>query len=186
LNIGVFNDDRTSFDKAVQMWRQRTPAYIYIAKDGATPVPPPRGNKTGGALTTFWYGQATMMDGLAQETCRDMSHAQYGLAGIINAAETAYVQGVDLYGDEAARLQAGLEFHAKYLNGAAVPATLCGGALNDDNPNPMWEIALNHFATRKGGALPETEKLVMKIRPTGTDHHVGWETLTHANVGWPN
>jgi Alginate lyase len=185
LNIGVFNDDRASFDKAVKMWRERTPAYIYIAKDGATPVPPPRGNKAGAALTSFWYGQTVMMDGLGQETCRDMGHIQYGLAGIINAAETAYLQGVDLYGEEAVRLQAGLEFHAKYLNGAAVPSSLCGGSLTDNNANPMWEIALNHFATRKAGQLPETEKLVLKMRPTGTDHHVGWETLTHAGVGWP-
>lgn len=47
----------------------------------------------------------------------------------------------------------------------------------------MWEIALNHFVTRQAAALPETQKLALKIRPTGTDHHVGWETLTHAAVG---
>jgi hypothetical protein len=184
LNIGVFNDDRATFEQGLKMWRERTPAYAYISKDGPTPVPPPRGNKTSGAaLVGYWYGQSVMIDGLAQETCRDMGHVQYGIAGIINAAETAHLQGVDLYGEQAARLQALLEFHAKYLNGAAVPSTLCGGALTDNAPNPTWEIALNHFVTRKGGALPETQKLVQKLRPTGTDHHVGWETLTHANVG---
>ena len=88
-----------------------------------------------------------------------------------------------MYGEEAARLQAGLEFHAKFLNGAPVPSTLCGGSLNDNKANPMWEIALNHFVTRKGEAMPETQKLALKIRPTGADHHVGWETLTHAGVG---
>jgi len=183
LNIGVFNDDRAAFEQGLKMWRERTPAYIYISKDGAAPVPPPRGNKTGAALTKYWYDQSMLIDGLGQETCRDMSHIQYGLAGIINSAETAHLQGIDLYGEQAERLQAGLEFHAQYLNGAAVPATLCGGTLTDNNPNPMWEIALNHFVTRQAATLPETQKLALKIRPTGTDHHVGWETLTHASVG---
>jgi hypothetical protein len=89
----------------------------------------------------------------------------------------------DLYGEQTARLQALLECHAKYLKGAAVPSTLCGGALIDNTPNPTWEIALSHFVTRQGRALLETQKLVQKIRPTGADHHVGWETLTHAGVG---
>ena len=145
-------------------------------------MPPPRGNKTGAALTKYWYDQTVMMDGLAQETCRDLGHVQYGLAGIINAAETARLQGVDLYGSEAPRLRAGLEFHAKFLNGAAVPANLCGGTLSSVSPNPMWEIALNHFVGRRGEALPETQMLVNEIRPTGTDHHMGWETLTHAET----
>ena len=183
LNIGVFNDDRKTFEQGLRMWRERTPAYLYISKDGATPVTPPRGDKTGVALTKYWYGQSIMMDGLSQETCRDLHHVQYGLAGIINSAETAHVQGVDLYAEEAERLRAGLEFHAKYLNGASVPPTLCAGALTDADASPMWEIALNHFVTRRGNALPETQKLALKLRPTGADHQMGWETLTHAAVG---
>jgi hypothetical protein len=183
LNIAIFNDDWASFDHGVAMWHQRVPAYIYANGDGATPVPPPRGNKTGAALTKYWYDQSVMMVGLAQETCRDLGHVQYGLAGIINAAETARLQGVDLYGSEAARLRAGLEFHAKFLNGAAVPANLCGGTLSAVTPDPMWEIALNHFVGRRGETLPETQTLVNKIRPTGADHHMGWETLTHAGTG---
>lgn len=184
LNIAIFNDDRATFDKGLKMWRERTPAYVYLTTDGATPVPPPRGNKTSGAaLKTFWYELSTYTDGVAQETCRDMSHAQYGFAGILNAAETALIQGVDLYAEESARLEAMLEFHAKYLNGAAVPSSLCGGALTDNAPNPMWEIGFNHFVTRRGGALPETKKLIDGIRPTRTDHHMAWETLTHAGLG---
>jgi hypothetical protein len=185
MNIGIFNDDRTSFDKAVKMWRERVPAYGYIASDGPTPNPPPRGNKTGAALVKYWYDQSVMMVGLAQETCRDLGHTQMGFSGIINAAETARVQGVDLYGAERERLEAMLEFHAKLLNGAPIPSDLCGGALNSLKPEPMWEIALNHFHTRLGDALPETQKLVQSIRPTATTHHMDWETLTHADVGAP-
>jgi hypothetical protein len=185
MNIGIFLDDRAIFDRAVKMWRERVPAYAYIAADGPTPNPPPRGNKIGIALLKYWYDQSTMMVGLAQETCRDLGHTQLGFAGIINAAETARLQGVDLYGAERERLEAMLEFHAKLLNGAPVPADLCGGALNSVKPEPMWEIALNHFVMRLGGSLPETQKLVQSIRPTATTHHMDWETLTHAGVGDP-
>lgn len=185
LNIGIFTDDRATFDRAVEMWRERVPAYAYVAADGATPHPPPRGNKTGAALTKYWYDQSVMLEGLSQETCRDLGHAQLGFAGIIDAAETARLQGVDLYGEQSERLRAMLEFHARLLNGAPVPSDLCGGKLTSVKAAPMWEIALNHFVSRQGQALPETQKLVSTIRPTETNHHMAWETLTHAGVGAP-
>jgi hypothetical protein len=185
LNIAVFDDDRAGFERAVRMWRERAPAYIYLASDGPAPVPPPRGNARGGSLAAYWYDQTAFFDGLGQETCRDLHHVQFGLAGLINTAETAFIQGVDLYAEQDQRLRAGLELHARYLNGAAVPDSLCGGSLHDGTPSPMWEIAFNHFATRRGEPLPETERLLPKIRPTATDHHMAWETLTHAGVGWP-
>ena len=34
-----------------------------------------------------------------------------------------------------------------------------------------------------GYSLPETLAYINKIRPTGTVHHIAWETLTHAEVG---
>jgi hypothetical protein len=102
---------------------------------------------------------------------------------MINAAETARIQGVDLYGEESKRIVAGLEFHARYLNGGAVPGSLCAGTLTDINADPTWEIAYNHYANRAKLALPETKALITKIRPVATDHHMDWETLTHAEVG---
>jgi hypothetical protein len=184
INIAVYNDDRELFEHGLSMWRERTPAYIYLESDGPTPLPPPRGNKTGGALTSFWNNQTTLVNGLSQETCRDISHAQYGLAGIINAAETAYIQGVDLYGEESDRIRHGLGFHAKYINGADVPDWLCGGNLKYNWGLPMWEIGFNHFATRLGFSMPQTEQLTLGVRPTSSDHHMAWETLTHGSIGW--
>jgi Alginate lyase len=182
--ISVFLDDRATFDKAITMWRKRVPAYFYVSSDGALPVPPPGGNKSNqAALVSYWYDQATFIDGLCQETCRDLGHVQYGLAAMINAAETAHIQGVDLYGDESKRIIAGLEFHAKYLNGAAVPSSLCTGTLVGVSPAPTWEIAYNHYANRAKASLPQTKALIAKIRPVDTDHHMDWETLTHAEVG---
>lgn len=38
-------------------------------------------------------------DGVCQETCRDFGHMQMGMASAMNTAETAHVQGVDLWGE---------------------------------------------------------------------------------------
>ena len=182
-NIGVFLDDTTMFNKAVSMWRARVPAYFYLATDGPLPVPPANcGTTSATALSSFWYGQTTFADGLCQETCRDFGHTQYGLASTINAAETALNQGVDLYGEQSKRIIAAMELHAGIIVGQPVPSWLCGG-----NPSvstsPMWEIGYNHYHNRMGFALPFTNTLIGRIRPTGTDHHMDWETLTHAQVG---
>src|SRR5262249_20201696 len=95
MNIAIFLDDRPTFDKAVAMWRKRTPAYIYLSSDGALPVQPPNDTKSASSLGGFWYNPTQFVDGLSQESCRDLpnsgtqgfGHAQYGTAAIINAAE---------------------------------------------------------------------------------------------------
>lgn len=70
------------------------PSYFYYEPwDGDHPVPAPRG-------VADWYGETVFnasVSGICQETCRDLGHAQMGIAGMINGAETAYIQGVDLY-----------------------------------------------------------------------------------------
>ena len=43
IAIGVFLDDRATFDKGLALWRARVPAYVYMTTDGATPVLPPGG-----------------------------------------------------------------------------------------------------------------------------------------------
>jgi Alginate lyase len=182
-HISVFLDDTTMFNKAVSMWRARVPAYFYLSTDGALPVPPPNcGTQTQAALTSFWYGQTTFVDGLCQETCRDFNHTQYGLAATINAAETARIQGVDLYGEQSKRIVAAMEFHAGIITGQPAPSSVCGGSPNVST-SPMWEIGYNHYHNRMGIALPFTNTVITRIRPTGTDHHMDWETLTHAEIG---
>jgi hypothetical protein len=184
MGIGVFLDDHGIFNKAASMWRARVPAYVYLASDGSQPVAPPRGNKnTKSELIDFWYGQSKFVDGLAQETCRDFGHVQLGFAAMTNAAETARIQGVDLYGQEQKRITAAYEFHAKLINGAPVPSWLCGGKLKDASATEMWEIGYNEYAARDGASLPHTKELVEKNRPTGVNHHMVWETLTHAKTG---
>jgi len=177
INIGVFNDDRQLFDAGVKMWRGRAPAYIYLTSDGPTPLKaagwdsmPIWGNK---GLTT------PLVDGLLQESVRDSGHANMGLAAMVNAAETARQQGIDLYGEQAKRIMAALEFQAQYLppNNATPPPNLSFQA------HPTWEIAYNHYHNRLGYDLPKMAGVLEHIRPTGVNHHMAWETLTHAGVG---
>ena len=46
-----------------------------------------------------------------------------------------------------------------------------------------WEIAYNHFHDRMGQSLPRMAAVLPAIRPTGVNHHMNWETLTHAGMG---
>jgi hypothetical protein len=191
MNIAVFLDDKAQFDKAIELWKARTPAYIYVKADGALPVQAPRENpRSDSALKGYWWDPKAFVDGITQETCRDrpgggtmgFGHAQYGVAAIINAAETARIQGVDLFTAEKDRLVAFLELHAKYLNGASASG-LCNTAIAGVGSDPMWDIGYNAYANVLGVPLPETKKLVESLRPTGATHHMAWETLTHGDIG---
>jgi hypothetical protein len=176
INIGVFNDDRATFDLGIKIWRGRAPAYIYLTTDGPQPMTPANcemaiwGNK---GLKTL------LVDGLLQESVRDSNHANMALAAMVNAAETAFQQGVDLYAEQEKRIMAALEFQAQSLppNDAAPPPNV------SFHIHPTWEIAYNHYHNRKGHPLPKMAVVIAKNRPTGVNHHMAWETLTHAEVG---
>lgn len=176
INIGVFNDDRTTFEAGLKMWRGRAPAYIYLTSDGPSPVKP------AGCEMAIWgnKGYTTpLVNGLLQETCRDSGHANMALSAMVNGAETARQQGVDLYAEQGARIMAALEYQAQFLppHNAPVPEHL------EFNKHPTWEIAYNHFHNRLGHPLPKMAAVLPTNRPTAVNHHMVWETLTHAEVG---
>jgi Alginate lyase len=177
VNIGVFNDDRKTFELGLKMWRGRTPAYIYLSTDGPTPRKAP-----GCDDLPIWSNKGLttpLVDGLLQESVRDSQHPALALAALVNAAETARQQGVDLYAEEGKRIMAALEFQAQYLppNNAKPPANL------SFNLHPTWEIAYNHYHNRLGISLPKMAAVLPGNRPTGVNHDMAWETLTHAEVG---
>jgi hypothetical protein len=176
INIGVFNDDRSLYAAGVKMWRGRTPAYIYLKSDGPSPILPASGKPA------IWgnKGHTTpLVDGLLQETCRDSNHANMAFASMVNAAETARQQGLDLYAEQGRRIMAAMEFQAQFLppNHAPVPEFL------EFHKHPTWEIAFNHFHNRLGFPLPKMAAVIPTNRPTGVNHHMDWETLTHGDVG---
>jgi hypothetical protein len=146
INIGVFNDDRAVFDLGVKMWRGRTPAYIYLKKDGPKPIDPP-------GTTAIWSNKGLMpqlVDGITQETARDSHHPWLAISSMVNAAETARQQGVDLYGEQADRITAALEYVAQFLppNNAPKPKNL------EFQLQQTWPIAYNEYHNRMGVDLP--------------------------------
>jgi hypothetical protein len=183
--IAVFLDDRATFDAAIEIWHGRVPAYVYLTSDGALPKPPPRSTyDTRSEIIGYWHGQDTFVDGLAQETCRDFSHTGWGLDAAIHVAETARIQGLDLYAEMRDRMTKALEFHATYELGASVPSWLCDGSI-DRGLGPVLEIGYNHYANRLGIALPKTKQLMESKRPAGVSHFLAWETLTHGGDPGP-
>ena len=150
VQIGVFTDDPEIFKKGLELWRRRVPAYIYLTSDGKKP----RGID---GHDVNWNGATSYFNGISQETCRDLGHVQLGFAAMINAAETARIQGVNLYGEESTRIVAGLELAASYIQGATTPDPGCpfNAAKEIGFPDakhskasPMWEIAYNNYANR--------------------------------------
>lgn len=177
MNIGIFNDDRALYDAGLKMWRGRAPAYIYLQSDGPSPVLPASGKPA------IWgnKGKTTpLVDGLLQESMRDPHHANMGFSSLVNAAETAWQQGLDLYAEQGRRMVAAMEYQAQFLppNTTPPPANL------EFSLQPTWEIAFNHFHHRLGLPLPNMAKVIPTNRPTGADNnHMVWETLTHGDVG---
>src|SRR5439155_13493360 len=108
------------------------------------------------------------VDGLLQESVRDSQHANMGLSSMVNAAETARQQGLDLYGEQAKRIMAALEFQAQFLppNNAPPAANVIV------HTHPTWEIAYNHYHDRMGMELPKMAAVLPKNRPTGVNHQL--------------
>ncbi|MDV9171392.1 alginate lyase family protein [Streptomyces sp. W16] len=183
VGISVFLEDKTSYDKAMALFRTRTAAYIYLASDGSVPKTVPSQNlNTTAKIVSYWQGQSTFVTGLTQETCRDFTHTGYGLSSISHVAETSRIQGTDLYGtDVGERLRQALGFQAKYQLGTAVPSWLCGGSLTL-GLGPVTEVGYNALHNRLGIAMTNTQTLTLNNRPAGSNNlFVAWETLTHGD-----
>ncbi|WP_405602305.1 alginate lyase family protein [Streptomyces sp. NBC_01410] len=181
IGIAVFLEDRTAYDKAVSKFRGRVPAYIYLTTDGSLPrTAPGSGLDTREKIIKYWQGQSTFMNGLSQETCRDLTHTGYGLSAVSHIAETSRIQGQDLYPEIADRLRHALGLHAKYQLGRPVPANLCNGSLKD-KLGPVTEVGYNALHNRMGYEMSNTQRLTEQQRPAGSNNlFVAWETLTHA------
>jgi hypothetical protein len=191
LGYAVLAEDAAVFDSAVRMWQQRVPAYFYCAaEDGGAPRPAPRGHPS-------WYGQAVFSpatSGVAQETCRDEGHTTFGIASASNAAETALLQGQDLWAPEKQRLAGALELNAALLlPGAASPPDLCSGRAVDvasGRAMPSYEVAYNRLHNGMGVSLPHVEAHLANLRAQSNTidaHMCVCETLTHGGLppsGW--
>ena len=130
--------------------------------------------------------------GQCQESGRDQTHTQMGLDFLATTCETAWNQGIDLYGAFNNRLLAGFEYTAKYNLGLSVPyepyrsyqgryfyeeiSSVSRGRLR-----PMYERVLNHYKNRKGLDAPYTQEVVTKRRPEKPrGSALPWGTLMYA------
>lgn len=114
VGVAVFLNDRTSYNSAVARFLNRARAYVYLDSDGPLPFAVPGSGLTGqGPISAYRQGQPTFVSGLTQETCRDFTHSGYGLSSISHVAETARIQGQDLYPAVGERLRQGLGFQAR-------------------------------------------------------------------------
>jgi hypothetical protein len=183
MGIAVFTDDRPLLTHAETMWRERVPAYFYNAElDGAHPRPMPRSRGKEG-----WYGTTDLnasVDGISQETCRDLGHTGYGIASTMAAAETAHIQGDHLFEAEQKRLVPAMEFHARlFLREDPVPTMVCGGVVHYA-AGYTFAVGYNEYHNRLHLSMPATHEWLEQHVERSSEpidmHMMVFEPLTHA------
>lgn len=200
VDMGVFLEDRHAFERGIQVMRSRVPAYFYLKSDGPRPHQPV---EPVWDLDNYWYqpcsetinpeepedarrpcapGQHVVyLKGQTQETCRDRLHATYGIAAVMQLAETAKIQGRNLFPSLRDRVVAASELTSR-LNLAGVPATLCGGRISKATGAPATAFEIVWREYHKKNKLPWTKKMVIKQRPGTVREFIAWETLTNARA----
>lgn len=106
------------------------------------------------------------VEGMNQETFRDLGHVEFAFAAAINTAEIAWNQGIDLYTAYAERFTKFMELQAGFRLYEPLPAALVNsGTLNPgDGMAATYEIAYNRFHDSLGYDLPKTLQLLSTIR----------------------
>ena len=102
MQIAVFTENASLLATGRSFWQGRVPDLYYLnSVDGSTHAASPRG-------TPSWFGQSVFNSSttnVAQETCRDLTHTEDSIAGTMNAAETDWIQGGNLYQDSGSYAQ---------------------------------------------------------------------------------
>ena len=184
-SIGVFTNDRDAFNAGISM-APEDPHHHLHDRRRVTPQSPHPAYDTDAEIRALWHNPDSYIQGLQGETLRDLSHMTMGLGAMTNTAETARIQGVNLYGEQQARILAAYELAARYVNEYMDTGTTPTGWVGDpvDAGGTYyirgWDIAYNHYARRHGINMPQTKRLVERTRTQDTAAlHMTWETLTH-------
>ena len=167
MAMGIHLDDQSMFQKAVD---------YFLEGEG------------NGAVNHYFNPL-----GQCQESGRDQAHTQMGLEYLVNAAEIAWKQGIDLYGAYDNRLAKGFEYTARYNLGEEVPfeyyESYRGRYKHDRISNKsrgrlrgMYEKAYNHYHNRMSMEMPWCDKAIKKTRPEcGSGSSLPWSTLMYAD-----
>lgn len=179
VNIGIFQDNHGLYDAGIQRWHDQLQSTIFVRGEtnrypqlAGYPVPPmgtmyDRSTTTTSQINTYWYNPIKYVDGLEGETCRDPAHMAIGLGPLANIAETARLQGLDLYREAKPRMVAALELNAGYIasfmSGITPSDWPCAKVMSpksDSSWKVSFEIAYNQYAGRQAIPLPNTLKLL--------------------------
>lgn len=189
VQIGVFTNNIAVYQRGIELWRNLVPSNIYLSQYGSLPAFPPETKQfTAGRLAAYWRTNR-YVDGLQAETCRDLSHMTMGLEAMVQTAETARLQGDDLYGEQQQRIIAGFEKNAGFTSATLSGTTPAGWpcprkpSLAGVGYSMGWEIAYSHYAGRQKVSMPKTKALLDRLRkrPTLAALHMNWERLTSYN-----
>ncbi|KAG5655617.1 hypothetical protein KAF25_003954 [Fusarium avenaceum] len=135
IGAAVFLEDAALYEKSLELFSGRVPAYIYLTSDGKYPVQGRGGINNTAEIIKFWNNQKTFpISGITQETCRDFAHTSFGISSISHVAETLRIQGMDVWRstDVGARVKAALELHtALDSKEKPIPEWLCNGTIPD-------------------------------------------------------
>lgn len=171
IAMGVFLDDQAMFDRAVR---------YYLEGEG------------NGAVRNYFneFGEC-------QETGRDQVHTQMGLEFLANTCETAWNQGVDLYGAYDDRLLRGFEYTAKYNLGYDVRyeryISFEGrydyksiSKVGRGRLRPMYEKVFNHYHNRIGKSAKYSQEAALESRrKSRRGASLLWDTLMFAGQPEP-
>ncbi|MFD5792577.1 alginate lyase family protein [Streptomyces diastatochromogenes] len=140
--------------------------------------------------------------GQGQESGRDQGHEQLAVGLTGDIAQTAWNQGVDLWGYDGRRILAGVEYAARYNLGGDVPFTpdldrtgkyikKTVSATGRGTLPPIYEMYYAHYAGVRGLDAPWTEAAVFRgtsgarIVEGSNDDLPGWGTFAYAGATAP-
>ena len=173
LAIAVFLGDRAKLEQALDYWTWLFPKYVFL-------------------------DDAARLDGECNETCRDLSHMNMGMLGLMYSAETAWNQKHDLWKPGAKRWTAFAELHAGIMSEGDVPARMCerkpaqagivfcSGNVPWSSPSghppckqTAWDVLINHVGDRLGQTIPLTRAMASDSPVVGgiSRRNSKWETL---------
>ncbi len=151
MAISIFNSDTAWWNEAVDVYRNGKCQSLnrYILNDG-------------------------IYTGEIAESGRDQGHPQFGTGNLVQVAEMAWNQGLDLYGESDNLLLKGMEYLASYNLGNTVPYKPFG-TCNATYPiiatkgrgsfYPDYEMVWNHYYNRRGIPAPYSQQVRAKYAP---------------------
>ncbi|MFE3459020.1 alginate lyase family protein [Nocardiopsis aegyptia] len=161
MSTGILCDERAMFDQAVD----------YFKEGGGN-------GAIGNAVPHLHDGGL----GQWQESGRDQAHSILGIGLMATVCETAWSQGVDLYGYDDDRFMKGCEYVARYNLGEDVPYTPyewetgqnCDYRVQEviseqarGQVRPVWEMVYNHYAVRRCLEVPNVAAIAERQRAEG-------------------